>query len=118
VTRMISRNYEPLVVRSEIGDSTDNSLDVCATKNEDGKTLVLQVVNPSEKEAAVRLTISGFTPAKPMAQVETLAGESGAQNTAGKPESIRPTSLDWKHGLEDGETSFTFPAHSFTVIRF
>jgi alpha-L-arabinofuranosidase len=117
VTQMISRNYEPLVVKSEIQNSTDKNLDVCATKADDGKTLVLQVVNAGEKEANLPLKISGFIPARTAARVETLSGALNARNTASAHETIKPVIVEWKHRLKDGETSFTFSPHSFTIIR-
>lgn len=117
VTQMISRNYQPLVVKSEIENSTNNFLDVCATKSEDGKTLVLQVVNANATEVTVPLKILGFTPSRRVAQVQTLSGSLDARNSAANPDSIKPTIVEWKHGLEHGETIVTFAARSFTIIR-
>ena len=114
VTQMISRNYQPIEVKTE---SLDRDIDVSATKSEDGKTLVLQVVNVGAKPARLPLKISGFVPAKPVAQVLTLEGPLDACNTADNTEAIKPVKTQWKHGLKDGETSVTFPAHSFTIIR-
>ncbi len=114
VTQMISRNYQPLVVKCE---SPVQNLDVSATRSEDGKTLVLQVVNLRAKAATVPLKISGFVPTKPVVQVLTLEGALDANNTANAPDAIKPASKQWKHGLKDGETTVTFPAYSFTVIR-
>ncbi|MEI9865646.1 MAG: family 16 glycoside hydrolase [Limisphaerales bacterium] len=114
VTQMISRNYQPLVVESK---SSVADLDVSATKSEGGKTLVLRVVNIGEKPLTVPLKISGFTPAKPLAQVLTLEGSLDASNTASSSEAIKPVASEWKHGMKGGETTMTFPAHSFTVIR-
>jgi hypothetical protein len=114
VTQMISRNYQPLAVKTE---NPDHDLDVSATKSEDGKTLVLQVVNVSEKEATLPLKVSGFVPAEPVAQVLTLEGPLDAYNTASAPEAIKPVETQWRHDLKDGETTVTIPAHSFTVIR-
>ena len=114
VTEMISRNYQPLVVKAE---STDRNVDVSATKSEDGKTLVLQIVNIGEKAAALPLKISGFDPSKRAGQMLTLEGSLDAHNTADNPEAIRSVKTEWKRGLEEGETIVTFPAHSFTVIR-
>jgi hypothetical protein len=118
VTQMISRNYQPFVVKSELENSTNNFLDVCATKSEDGKTLVLQVVNANATELTLPLRISGFTPVRPVAQVQTLSGPLDARNSAANPNSIKPTIIQWKHGLKDGETAVTFAPRSFTVIRF
>lgn len=114
VTQMISRNHQPLVVESK---SPAHDLDVSATKSEDGKTLVLQVVNAGEKPLTLPLKISGFTPAKPVAQVLTLEGPLDASNTASSPEAVKPAASEWRHGLENGGTTVTFPGHSFTVIR-
>ena len=63
------------------------------------------------------LVFSGFVPAKSVAKVLTLEGVLDARNTASTPEAIKPAATEWKHGLEVGETTVTFPAHSFTVIR-
>jgi hypothetical protein len=114
VTQMISRNYEPLVVKSE---SLARDLDVSATKSEDGKTLVLQVVNVGGEALTVPLIISGFVPAKSVAHVLALKGPLDEQNTAMAIGGIKPVAIEWKHGLENGKTMVTFPAHSFTVIR-
>jgi alpha-L-arabinofuranosidase len=114
VTQMISRSYQPLVVKTE---NPDRDIDVSATKSEDGKTLVLQVVNVDGKAATLPLRISGFVPTKPVAQVLTLEGSLDARNTASTPEAIKPVTTEWNHSLEDGKTMVTFPAYSFTVIR-
>ncbi len=114
VTQMISKNYEPLVVESK---SPVADLDVSATKSEDGKTLMLQVVNVGEKSLTLPLKISGFTPAKPVAQVLTLEGSLDASNTASSSVAIKPVASEWKHDMKGGETTMTFPAHSFTLIR-
>jgi Alpha-L-arabinofuranosidase len=118
VTQMISRNYQPLVVKSEIENSANNFLDVCATKSDDGKTLVLQVVNADANEVTLPLKLSGFTPATRLAGIQTLSGPLNASNSAANPDFIKPTGIEWKHRLEHGETTVTFAPHSFTVIRF
>jgi alpha-L-arabinofuranosidase len=115
---MISRNYQPLVVKSEIENSTNRILDVCATKSEDGKTIVLQVVNANAAEVALPLKISGFIPVTRSARVQTLSGPLDARNTAARTDAVKPSSVEWKHGLEHGETTVTFAPHSFTIIRF
>src|SRR5262249_41987522 len=104
VTQMLSRNYQPLVVKSEIENSTNNLLDVCATKSDDGKTLVLQAVNANAADVTLPLKILGFTPSRRVAQVQTLSGSLDARNSAANPGSIKPMSAEWKHGLEQGET--------------
>ena len=51
VTQMISRNYQPLVVKPK----ADRDVDVSATRSEDGKTLVLQVVTLAKRRLRCRL---------------------------------------------------------------
>jgi alpha-L-arabinofuranosidase len=115
VTQMISRNYLPLVLKCE---SSAPDLDVCATKSEDGKTLVLEIVNATGKPVTLPLKILGFVLGKPVAKMTRLEGELNARNTPGNPHAIKPTTTEWKHGLQRGETSVTCPRYSFTVIRF
>jgi hypothetical protein len=117
VTRMVSRNYQPNLVKSEVR-SPGNCLDVSAKTSQDGKTLVLQVVNLGNDPTTATLMLNGFTPRKRTARVEVLAGPLDARNTTDNPERIKPNSTEWKHGLEGGRATFGFPANSFTVIRF
>jgi len=117
VTRMIARNYQPLVVRSEVLP-TVSPINVCATRSEDGKVLVLQVVNSSDQEVTLPLKIAGFVPRKKTAQVQTLAALLDEHNTAEQPYRVKPVVAEWQHGIKDGQTTVTIPAHAFTVIRF
>ena len=89
-----------------------------ANKSEDGKTLVLQVVNAGENVLMLPLKVSGYDTLKSVAQVLTLEGSLDACNTASTPEAIKPTTREWKPGLPNGGMTVTFPAHSFTVITF
>lgn len=114
VTRMMSRNSEPLVVKSE---SLAPNVDVSATKSQDGKTLVLQVVNVGDETMTLPLKIFGFVPVRPVAQRLTLEAPLDARNTASMSGAIKPVLTEWKHCLENGATTVTFPARSFTVIR-
>jgi hypothetical protein len=117
VTRMISRNYESCAVGCEV-KSPDDSLDVSAKRSEDGKTLVLQVVNTSKDEMMTNIRIAGYAPTKTSAKVEQLAGSLDARNTAENPEQIQTTFKQWPHELKNGETTYHFPPYSFTVMRF
>src|SRR5262249_44315132 len=69
VTQMISRRYQPQNIPAEVqGSKTD--LQVAAARSEDGKKLVLRVVNASAQPRPARLEIKGFTPSKASASVE------------------------------------------------
>jgi hypothetical protein len=116
VTQMVARNYLPLAVSSAVEGAA--SLDVSAKKSEDGRSLVLQVVNTHERATETRLDLAGFQPRRPTAHVEELAGELDAVNTATVPGRICPTTRRWPHGIAVGNPQYTFPAMSFTVLRF
>ena len=117
VTRMVSRNYQPNLVKSEVRSPGD-CLDVSAKTSQDGKTLVLQVVNMGNDPTTATLILNGFTPRKRTATVEVLAGPLNARNTTDNPERIKPNRTEWEHGLKEGQATFGFLANSFTVIRF
>jgi len=117
VTRMISRNYQPLLVKSEVEGAT-RQLDVNAKRSEDGKTLVLQVVHLGDKPLPSAITLHGFTPSKPTAVVEELAGPLNAVNRAEQPNRLTPKRSEWRHEAAHGTPRYSFSAHSFTVLRF
>ena len=117
VTRMISRNYQPFLVRSD-AQSPDDVLNVSAQRSDDGKTLVLQVVNLGDKPVSAAIHIAGFTPARPTAAVEELAAPLDATNTAQEPERVIPIQNEWQHDFAHGAVNRTFQPHSFTIIKF
>ncbi len=114
VTQMIARNYQPLAVKAECFSP---ELDVSASKSNDGKTLVLQIVNVGDKAVTLPLEIIGFVPTKSPAKVVSLEGALDEHNTAHAPEKIKPVASDWKHGLTTGGATVILPAYSFSVIR-
>jgi len=117
VTQMFSRNYQPQLVQSVV-TGAENQLDVIAKLSKDGKTLVLQVVNPTEQSVASQIRLNGFYPVQPIAKLVELSGPYAARNTAAQPKAIIPAESDWQHQMKDGETNYTFPARSITVIRW
>jgi hypothetical protein len=117
VTRMLSRNYLPELVQCDI-TGAQGQLDASATRSDDGRTLVLQAVNPGDLAATAQIHITGFVFVVPTAQVTELSGEPDAVNTAAQTETIVPKQSEWQHNIKEGVTSYTFPPHSFTVIRF
>ena len=117
VTRMVSRNYQPLAVKSAATGDGGN-LDVSARRDEAGRRLVLQVVNFSERSVQARIELANFIPARPVARVEELSGPLNARNTAAAPERIKPRVFEWRHRAKDGAVIYEFPPYSFTVIRF
>jgi hypothetical protein len=116
VTQMQAREDQPRLVKCDVNPSSPASLDVTASHSEDGKTLVLQVVN-SGVVASTDIDLGGFRTSKP-AHISELSGDLDAVNTAETPTHIAPVETEWK--LEAGGSTLhhNFAAHSFTIIRF
>lgn len=93
-------------------------LDAVATRSEDGKTLVLQVVNVMNKEVMARIHLAGFVPDKSGAQVIELSGTFEEVNKADDSDKVVPKQSQWQHQIKLGQTTRVFPPYSFTVLRF
>ncbi len=95
VTQMFSRTRLAQVVRCQVtGVGANNHspvpVDVTATRSDDGKALVLQAVNPTDKPVPAQIHLQGFVPAQPTARVIELPGSLDAVNTAGQPDAVIP----------------------------
>ena len=117
VTQMYSRNYLPKLLQCQV-TGAKGSLDVSAKRSDDGRTLVLQVVNSTSQAIPAPIHLAGFVPQASVAQVTELSGALDARNTAAHPSAIVPQSHPWKHALKNGDTSYTFPPYSITVLRW
>jgi hypothetical protein len=116
VTRLFAHNYQPWLVRAEVQGAGD-AQDVAATVSEDGKTLVVHVVNTSDRAVTARLEWRHFQPVRPVAVVEELSGPLDARNTASQPNRITPQTTLWRHAESGPQPTKTFAPHSVTVIR-
>ena len=114
---MVSRNYLPLCVKAE-ATSPGNALDTSATLSDDGKTLILQVVNAGKLASSARIELTGFEPRKPAAHATVLSVDWEAINTPDRPDSVKPTEGDWRPEFKNGAVIRTFPPYSFTVLHF
>lgn len=112
--QMAARNHLPCRVASE-ARSPGEALDLTATRSEDGRTLVLQVVNIGNAPMAARIDISGFKPSASQADVWSLTGRLTDVNTPAEPERVRS-----RHSLFAGSAerfSYTFLPRSYTILR-
>jgi hypothetical protein len=114
VMQMISRNRLANVVQA---DCNDPNLDVTATASADGRTIVLQVVNPGDTRVTARVTAPALESAKTI-HVWELAGTLDAVNTAAAPDQIVPhETTEPIFSREAIPPPHLFPPHSFTVMR-
>jgi hypothetical protein len=117
VTQMLSYEYLPQLVKCEV-TGAEGGFDAVATRSEDGKTLVLQVVNPMNIGVTAQIDLAGFVPRTSAAQAMELCGAFEAVNTAAEPNKIVPKQSQWHYEIKDGQTTRVFPPYSFTVLRF
>jgi hypothetical protein len=116
VTQMFSRNRVPRLIKCQV-TTPGSTLDVNAERSEDGRTLILQAVNPTSEAVWAQVHLAGFVPRKPVARVTELSGPLGAVNTAAQPNTIVPRQREWKHAIKGGDTRYKFPPYSVTVLR-
>jgi hypothetical protein len=116
LVKMARAHFQPLLVQSQAVGQAEK-LSVNAKRSEDGKTLVLQVVNWDDQPRATRLKIGGFTPTNPLAIVEALAGQPEAANTARETDRIVPKRSLWRHEIKDAQATYSFAPHSITFIH-
>jgi len=92
-------------------------LDAQARTTDDGREIVLQVINDTSQPIETALRIEGIElgPAKPTTVVE-LTGPEEAVNSPEHPDRVRPTTRVWENWT--GVARYTFPKHSVTLLRF
>ncbi len=119
VTQMISVHYQPLCLKTSV-ECPDGHLDVTAKRSEDGRTVVLSVVNLASDPVETRIRFTDYSPQKDTVRVVTLTGQLDEINTPEEPrrvvptEEVRPLTKD----ARGQDIIYTFPANSFTILRF
>lgn len=111
--QMAAANHLPLRVQSEVQGGP--GLDVTATRSEDGRTLVLSVVNTGPSDRQARFELTGFPKPKSKVTTWTLAGELTAVNTPEEPERIHTIKSGFAGAAE--KFGYTFPPQSYTILR-
>ena len=80
--------------------------------------LIVQVANLGDQPRPCQIEIEGFAPSRSTARLEELAGPLDARNRSDDPTRIQPRQAEWQHASKDGSGRYTFPPHSFTILRF
>lgn len=107
--RILSDDALPLNVATKV----EGDLDVLATKSEDGKTLVLTVVNFGPQTNPTSISLGNYQPQS--IRATTLMGKLEAVKFTG----IRSTvATKTKSILWGRDFKYNFPAHSMTSLRF
>jgi len=117
VDQMIAQNWASNVVNTDF-TSPQDALDAMAKTTNNGKALVLQVVNLEPTRIETEIALDGFKPSRPKAFVTQIAGDLELENTLEEPKKIVPSRSEWEHDAKDGRMTYTFPPYSFTIVRF
>ena len=95
--------------------SPTDALDVMASRSDDGSTLVLKVVNPSDKPHRATIDISGMADIASNGEATTLKGKLANLNPPEKPENIH--SHNSKTGNAGPRFDYEFAAYSYTILK-
>ena len=86
-----------------------------ATRSEDGKILVLHIVNIGSVSQHANITLANFEHVQPRADLWTLSGDLKAVNTPDAPEQIRSIHSTLETAAE--HFGLTVAPYSYTVVR-
>ncbi|RFS19524.1 DUF1080 domain-containing protein [Chitinophaga silvatica] len=111
--QMAASAHQPLLVKSAV----NGSLDVTATRSEDGNKLVLHVVNTAKTSKTSELVIQQFMNRLPTVTVYTLKGQLADENTVDHPEKIKVQTRELKVSADE-KLEFTFEPYSYTILEF
>lgn len=113
---MISKNKFPRCIATEC-QSPNDALDVTSRISDDGKVLVLQVVNSENRPISSRLNITGYELAGKVVKISQIAGHLDERNLETDPDRIVPTDRVWHPEFNTTETTYVFPPQSFSILR-
>jgi alpha-L-arabinofuranosidase len=108
--RLLSEDHLPL----RIAATTEGGLDVVAAKSEDGKTMVLTVVNVADHPIATSISLGPFRAR--LVHAKTVHGSPSESNSSTHPKDVSPQELQVK--LLPDSADLTLPALSLTSVRF
>lgn len=108
--KMQAEQHLPLLIKSTV----EGDLDVTATRSEDGKTLILHVVNTG-LDVRTELDLD-FEGRKEDVSVSTLKGALTSRNTPANPEQHK--TVYSKAKLTGKAPLYDFPANSYTILKF
>ncbi|HZL11152.1 MAG TPA: family 16 glycoside hydrolase [Prolixibacteraceae bacterium] len=111
VTKLWREHFAPN--RLEINGNID-SLNVVATKSDDGKMVYLKTVNPTDQPITVKLTIDEIFPVSTVTFEVISANSLSIKNSMDQPDLIKPVYSDVSN--EKNKITFTLPIWSASVV--
>ena len=110
VQQMAAANYLPLRVQ----DSVEGALDITATRDKEGKMLILHLVNTSAVPADATIHIGHFK--SKVARGISIAGAPSAENSPGHTRDVVPAEQTIRPDA-NGDWHYTCLPWSYTIIR-
>ena len=104
---MAASHHQPLLINSV---SSNRNINMTATRSEDGRTVVLHIVNTSSNDISVDIDIKNAGSISNIRRV-SLCGDLADINTPHEPEKIIPQETE----LQDMQ--MTLEAKSYTVLE-
>ena len=114
VTRMLSRNYEPLLADCDVR----GALNAGASQSKDGKTVVLKVVNPATETVSAEIKLNGFTPSGQKVEADVISGSPQAVNPEEDQQRVIPLHQQVELPMTQGRGTFRFAPSSLTILKF
>ncbi len=111
VMKLWRENFAPNRIGLE-GDT--KTLNVIATKSQDGKNVYFKAVNPSNEEVQVSLSIDQDYQVKNASMKIIAPGKLAARNSLEEPDAVRPVEGDVE--INDQEVQFNLPPFSAAVV--
>ena len=98
--KLSSEHHQPLLVESHVSGNNSDMIDVTATRSEDGKTMVLHIVNLSASSQDMRVDFTSFGKIR-KAEKWTISGDLDDANAPDDPLHIsaRKQKVDFIEGL-------------------
>lgn len=109
--KLSSEHHQPLLIESTLVGRRDNSLNITATRSEDGKEIVLHIANLSTQPQSLALDFGSFGKIR-KAEKWSIAGEENDVNSPDEP--TRITAEKQEVDFLDGACSLK--PYSYTVV--
>ena len=109
--KLSSKHHQPLLIESIMAGRRDNSLDITATRSEDGKEIVLHIVNMAKQPQEIALDFGSFGKIR-KAEKWAIAGEENAANSPNEPTSI----IAQKQEVDFLSGTCALQPYSYTVV--
>jgi hypothetical protein len=110
--QMAASARQPLRIFSK----TTGDLDITATRNEQGDTLVIHVVNASGNPDTSTIRLDGFPEPVGRVKEKSIEGDLQAENTAENPQAIR--TRESVMPFSGNTLTYIFAPHSYTILLF